>query len=163
VETRLEEQGKEEKPKFDRFAGRLELDEEQKGKSKAILVKGQEELLALLQQPLSDGTVFANELAEVFASGAEGDGKAQERLIGLFGRLMTEKVAGTEKTYVAAIEEMNQRMTDDLGRIMTPDQGKKFREWAVKPSDVEMDDGPLTRFILGKIQEKNQAKAAERK
>ena len=92
----------------------------------------------------------------MFADSAAGDKSAGEKMIQVYSRLMTEKVPGSETTYVEAIEDLNVRMTGDLGRMMTPDQAARFREWAVKPSDIEMDDGPLTRFIVERINQRSQ-------
>jgi hypothetical protein len=147
VENRLED-NKDEKPKLERFAAMLELDEEQTKKTREILTRGQEESLELLKRPLPDGTVFAEEIAEHFAASASGDTKGNEKMLKVFGRLYSEKVPGTDKTFIQVMDEGNARMTEDLGRIMTPEQGKKFRQWAVKPSDVELGNGPFERYIL---------------
>ncbi|GEM_PF-2600579 len=153
VRKKLENAEKEPKPSFERFAGRLQLDEGQKAAVKNMLVKNQERLLDYLSRPLEDGTIMVDALSEVFYQGMTDPEKAQAMGGNLFKRMLAEKVPGTEKTYLETVETMNDRLSGEMKRIMTQEQAEEFEAWAPKPVDIDLEDeGPLGRYVMEYIQ-----------
>lgn len=148
VQAKVQKEDSEPKPRFDTFAARLELDPTQVRQTQQLLERGQTDMLEIMKRPLPDGSNLADELAEAFSSAMDGSDEGKQKVAGVFQRLVTEKVPGTEKTYLETMEEMNRRLADDMCHLYSPSQVKKFREWGPKPSDIELDGGPFQQHIF---------------
>jgi hypothetical protein len=161
VQKRLQKGNPDPKPSFERFAARLELDESQKEAVKDALIRGQQELLDKIKLPLADGSVIVDDLAEAFYQSSMNPEEGQKHMMKVFGRLMVEKVPGTETTYLETIEEMNRNISTEMKSFMTDEQSKAFSEWSPKPIDIELDDGPLAQYIIGYIKKKEEENPRE--
>jgi hypothetical protein len=149
VQERLDQGGKgEEKPKFSQFAARLDLDEGQKTATSVILKQGKKELLEHLLKPLPDGTVLVDQFGEMLYKSSV-DPKAAEKEGGrIFMRLFSEKVPGTEQTFIEVIGDLNGRLKTDMEAHLNEEQKKKFDEWAPDPTDIELRDDPINSYLM---------------
>jgi hypothetical protein len=156
VQKRLEEDKEEKKPKFSQFAARLGLDDNQKQATSDILRRGKEELLEHLQKPLSDGKILINEFAEIMFQTSQNPKEAEKKGGQIFLRLFSEKVPGTEKTYIETIGELNGRIRSDMKACMNDEQKKKYDEWSPDPTDIELEDDPINRYLMDYIKRRKE-------
>ena len=101
------------KPKIDVFAKLLELTPKQRASAEFAIVQGQREIHGILDMPTADGSNLKDELVEIVAKGFAQPGKDHGwgRWI---GRVMGEKIPGTNETYGTRIEGREEPDARDL-------------------------------------------------
>jgi hypothetical protein len=156
VQKKLEDNRNDEKPKFSQFAARLDLDPHQRQAVQDILHRGKTELLEHLQRPLPDGTVLIDELADMYFMTSKDPKEAEERGKKVFMRLFSEKVPGTEKTYIEVFGELNGRLKTEMKDRMNDEQKKKYDEWSPNATDIELTDDPVNKYIMEYVKRKNE-------
>ena len=130
------------KPAMDVFAKLIELTPEQRRAAERVVVAGQHELHEILRLPTEDGTVLLDELVEIAARGIADPGK--DHGFGRWlGRVLSEKIPGTDQTYGARIEAVKQRMRAQFKRDWTEEQYREFEAWGVDPTEIQnVPDSP---------------------
>lgn len=133
------------KPPMDLFAKTLELTDLQREAAGQEIVRAQNDIKSILEIPAEDGTVFLEELVEVFASGMANPGKNAERSMKFFGRLLSEKVPGTDETYATRIDGVKRRVSATFKRDWNEKQYATFEMWQMDPTEVQgLEGSPWT-------------------
>jgi hypothetical protein len=156
----------EKKPSLDRFAAHLQLSDVQREAVQREVVRAQREIMDTLRQPAQDGTVFLEELVDVFVIGASGDqAKAGGKMIQLFARLTTEKIPGTDRTYAAHVDGIKAGVKESFRRDFSTEQYAAYQGMGVAEDPTEMQvPGSPWMELMQKVAEKlpeDQRKALE--
>ena len=125
------------KPSLDAFASTLELSDEQRAAAADGVVRSQGEIRDILMQPTEDGTVFYDELVEILAGNMAAPQKTAQRAQKFWARLFSEKVPGTDQTYVQRAEAVKQRLRDQFKRDWDDEQYARFEQWQMDPTEVQ--------------------------
>lgn len=148
------------KPAMDVFARVLELTEEQRAETERVIVEGQRQVHQILNTPTYDGTSLMDDLVEVFAKGIAEPGK--DHGFGRWiGRVLTEKIPGTDETYATRIESVKSTMRATFKRDWSAAQYREFEEWGVDPTEIEKVPGSPNEALGKRIVERATALGAE--
>jgi hypothetical protein len=139
------------KPLIETFASALELTDDQRHRTEQEIVRGQREMLDVLATPTWDGSVLLDELVETFAQSMAAPGKDAGRMMRLFGKLLTEKVPGTDETYGARIDAIKRSVKDTLRTVWQPEQYAEFEAWGVDPLEVKNVPGTPNAAIERRV------------
>ncbi len=142
------------KPSIDVFAETLELTDEQRAATEQEVLRGQRDIRSLLETPTEDGTIFLDELVEVIATGMAKPKEAQAGMMKLFGRLMNERVPGTNETYAARAEAVKQSVRRSFQRTWSEAQYERFKAWRMDPTEVQGIEGSPWQDLEGRIRER---------
>lgn len=149
------------KPTLDSFAEVLELDEEQREEVARDVVASQQEIRTILEIPAEDGTVFLDELVDILAGGIAKPGSGKERGAALFGRLMSEKVPGTDETYAMQAEAVKARLRASFQRAFNSRQYATFETWRMDPTEIKDIPGSPWKDLEGRVVERARALGAK--
>ncbi len=144
-------------PPLSAVAARLDLEEIERNQLEDILRRKKNEMMTLLQTPRADGTnlldEFSDELISLMASG-EADGQAGKKVfMKFFQRVASERVPGTEKTYLAEIIKMQQETRDAFKQALSPKQYQAFEVLAVPdPLEIKIPSEPIEVYIQQRAQ-----------
>jgi hypothetical protein len=148
------------KPPIDAFASVLELTDEQRAVTERVVIDGQRELHAILNTVTADGRNMMDELVEIAAKGMAEPGK-DHGWGKWIGRLVSEKVPGTDMTYAARIEGVKAAMRERFKREWTEEQYREYVEWGVDPTEVQNVPGSPNEAIFRRINERARQLGAE--
>ena len=148
------------KPPLTLFASTLELTPEQVADLQDQVRQGQFDLHAVLEIPMADGSVLMDELAEVVATGMArpGDGGGWPRFV---GRVMSEKIPGSDDTYAVRIEAIKTRLRETFRRDWSAEQYAEFEAWGVDPTEIQGIPGSPNEALLERIRERARALGAK--
>jgi hypothetical protein len=153
VEARLEEKLKQSgrkpgdndrKMALFELAKELTLDPAVQAKVSAIANTCKKEIFDILKTPRPDGTNAADDVIQAFTSG---NPEAAQKV---FGKLFTEKIPGTETTYVAAVARVQEKAHQGLSGAMGPDAYGKFQGMNLKPENIETGFDPWQDYLQQK-------------
>jgi hypothetical protein len=153
VEARLEEKLKKNEKKLgdnDRkmplfeLAKELTLDPAVQAKVSTIANTCKKEIFDILKTPRPDGTNAADDVIQAFTSGNKDE--AQK----IFLKLFTEKIPGTETTYVAAVARVQEKAGLGLSAAMGADAYGKFQGMNIKPENIETGFDPWADYLQQK-------------
>ena len=160
VEARLAGQEKEKKPPLSQFAAQLGLSDVQRDGVQREVLRGQVQIMEALKVPAADGTVFLDQLVDVFVDMASGPPEqAQARMVGVFSRLMTERIPGREETYSVHIETIKKGVSETFRRDFTPEQWVAYEKMGQDPTEIQVEGGPWQE-LMAKVGERVAAKQA---
>jgi hypothetical protein len=148
------------KPPIDAFATVLDLTDQQRAVTERVVVEGQRELHAILNTVTADGRNMMDELVEIAAKGMAEPGK-DHGWGKWIGRLVSEKVPGTDTTYAARIEAVKAAMRERFKREWTEQQYREYVEWGVDPTEVQNVPGSPNEGIIRRIHERARQLGAE--
>lgn len=100
-----------------------------------------DEIFRLARTPRPDGTTLADEIIDAFLSGNE------EAVKKGFMKLFSEKVPGTDTTYVVAVGRLQDQANADLQRILPPDSWMQYQHMNVKPDNIETSYDPWGEYV----------------
>jgi hypothetical protein len=153
VEARLEERLKKNErkwgdndrkmPLFD-LAKELTLDPAVQAKVAAISNTCKKEIFDILKTPRPDGGNAADDVVKAISGGN------QEEAQKLFLKLFTEKIPGTETTYVAAVARVQEKANQGLSAAMGPDSYGRFQGMNIKPENIETGFDPWQDYLQQK-------------
>jgi len=148
------------KPAMEVFASMIELTREQRESAERVVVEGQRELHRILGTTTADGTNLMDELVEIMASGIAQPGK--DHGFGRWvGRVMNEKIPGTNDTYATRIEALKNSMRATFEKEWTAEQYKEFKAWGVDPTEIDKVPGSPNELLGKRIMERAAALGAE--
>lgn len=124
------------KPEIRVFAKALGLTPEQQEAADRVVLEAQRETYSILETPTDDGRNLMTELVDLAAKGIAEPGKDHGWGKWL-GRIMTEKIPGTDQTHAERLETVKQRAQAEFKRTWTPKQYKEFEEWGVRPTEIK--------------------------
>ncbi len=135
------EQGGERKMPLHDLAKELGLEPLTQKQVSEIANMAKKDIFELLRTPRPDGTHLADDLLDAFMSGE------QERIQGIFLRIFTENVPGTNTLYVAAAGRIQETANQGLERAMGPDLYARFRHMNVRPENIETGYDPWGEYL----------------
>ncbi len=147
------------KPSLDLFAEALELTPAQVAALQDNVRRGQFEVHALLDIPTADGSNLMDELVDVVAKGmaTPGTDVGWGRLI---GRIMSEKIPGSDDTYAVRIESVKARLRETFKRDWRPEQYAEYEAWGVDPTEIQGIPGSPNEALMERIRERARALGA---
>jgi hypothetical protein len=136
------------KAPIDDLAKEISLDEKQKAEAKRIFDASRDETYALLKTMRLDG----GSLLDDFASALKSGGDPVETTKSLFARVFSEKVPGSDRTYLAEFIAIEQSVQEQLGRQLGAAQMKRLKGLHVDLLDVDTGYDPVGDYIRAKVQ-----------
>jgi hypothetical protein len=136
--------GGEKKPSLAQFGALLDLDEGQRSAVQAAVVKGQEEMIALLRTPTAGGRVPLDELLDALLGKPE---EMQPRMIEIFTLLGTEKVPGGGETYGQRSEALKRGVSESFRRQFRAEQFQEYERMGQDPLEIQVPDSPWIEVL----------------
>ncbi len=122
----------------------LALDPETQRRVAEIANRTKKEIFEVLKAPRADGTEMAGELIQAFLSGEP------EKTKQVFQRLFTEKVPGSEQTYLMTVAGIQDRARQLLKGTMGEAVYTRFEHMSVKPENIETGWDPWGEYVKEK-------------
>ena len=107
-----------------------------------VINTGKDESFALLKSPRQDGGNFVDDFVEAFRGG-----KAEEAAGKVWMRLFSEKIPGTEETYVSRIMAIQQDVNRSIQRLLTETQWKTFQHKSLDPLEIKTGHDPWADYF----------------
>jgi len=136
------------KAPIDDLTKELKLTDAQKTDAARIFDHSRDEAFALLKTQRLDGGSILDDYASALKSGAD----AQETTKQLFTRILTERVPGSDQTYLAEFIAMHQSVEEQLGSKLDAAQMKRLRSLRVDLLDVKTGYDPVGDYVRAKVQ-----------
>jgi len=153
VEARLEEKikkggkkngdGDRKMPLFE-LAKELTLDPAVQTKVASIANTAKKEIFDILKTPRPDGTNAADDLIKAFTSGDQAEGQK------FFQKMFTEKIPGTDTTYITAVSRVQEKANQGLAATMGADVFGRFQHMNLKPENIETGFDPWQDYLQQK-------------
>jgi hypothetical protein len=149
IEEKLKARGDSKKPGLggDRkmalhdLAKELPLDPKAQAKVAEIANEAKKEIFDIIKTPRPDGTNVADELIDTMLKGD------QAGLQQLFQRLFTEKIPGTQTSYLAGVGAAQDRARQLLQAAMGPEAYGRFEHMNLKPENIETGFDPFAQYV----------------
>ena len=123
------------------LAKELALDPKVQEKVAGIANTAKKEIFEIIRTPRPDGTNVADELIDVMV---KGDQAAAQQL---FQRLFTEKIPGTQTTYLAGVGAVQDRARQYLASAMGAESYGRFEHMNLKPENIETGFDPMGEYF----------------
>jgi hypothetical protein len=123
------------------LAKELALDPPTQGRVAEISDAAKRQILDIAKTPRPDGTSLADDLVNAMM---KGDEKAMKQM---FGKLFTDKIPGSDMTYLAAIGGIQKEAGDGLEQVMGSDTFGRFRHMNLKPENIETGFDPWAEYV----------------
>src|SRR5262245_32981405 len=136
------------KAPLDELATELKLNDTQKAEAKRIFERSRDDVFALVKTQRLDGGCILDDYAATLKGGAD-YGESTRQFI---QRLFTERVPGTERTYLADFIEIGQDVETQLARQFDKDQMRRFKSLRVDLLDVKTGYDPVGDYVRAKLQ-----------
>ena len=137
------EKKQDKKPTLAVFSDVLKLTDNQRSVVDKEVWIAQNEVRVILETPTEDGSILIDELVDVIAYGEAKHPEAGPRFIKWLGRVMSEKIPGTDVTYGADIEVIKNNTRSAFRSELTEKQYAEFESWGVDPTEIkEIENSP---------------------
>jgi hypothetical protein len=136
------------KAPLDDLAQELKLTDAQKAEAKRIFEHSRDEAFTLLKTQRLDGGSILDDYAAALKSGADPTETTKQ----LFSRIFTERVPGSDRTYLAEFVTMHQNVEEQLGGKLDAGQMKRLRALHVDLLDVKTGYDPVGDYVRAKVQ-----------
>ncbi|MHC5010970.1 MAG: hypothetical protein ACYTG6_08480, partial [Planctomycetota bacterium] len=136
VERKAEEmrvKAENKKPHIDLFTSMLELTDAQRAATEEEIMRGQQEVIGILDTVTDDGRNLLDELVEHVAVSVAKPGTPID-WGKWYGGVVSNQVPGTNQTYAARIEEVKASMRTTFRGIWSEEQYAEFEAWGVDPT-----------------------------
>ena len=130
-------------PLFD-LAKELTLDPEVQAKVASISNTCKKEIFDILKTPRPDGTTAADDLIKAFTSGDQQE--AQK----FFLKMFSDKIPGTETTYITAVARVQEKANQGLSQAMGSQTFERFKSMNIKPENIETGFDPWAEYLQQK-------------
>jgi len=130
-------------PLFD-LSKELALDPAIQTKVASISNTCKKEIFDILKTPRPDGTNAADELLTALTSGN------QEEAQKFFLKMFSDKVPGTDLSYVAAVGRIQEKANQNLSVTMGGPTFDKFKQMGIKPENIETGFDPWADYLQQK-------------
>lgn len=107
-----------------------------------VVNDGKRKSFELLKLPRADGTNLVDDLVNAFKSD-----KPEENVKAVFMRIFSEKIPGTDQTYLAGILKIGDEINQRLEQVLTPEQMTSYKHAGVGPLDVETGYDPFAEYL----------------
>ena len=136
------------KAPIDELSSELKLNESQKAEAKRIFDRSRDDVFALVKTMRLDGGCILDDYAATLKSGAD-PGESTRQFI---QRLFTERVPGSDRTYLAEFITIGQDVEEQLGRQFDKEQMRRFKALRVDLLDVKTGYDPVGDYVRAKLQ-----------
>jgi len=136
------------KAPIDDLATELKLTDAQKAQAKKVFDHARDETFTLLKTQRLDGGSLLDDFASALKSGAD----PAESMKAVFSRIFTEKIPGTDRSYLAEFIAMHQDVEEQLGRQFDAGQMKRLKTLRVDLLDVKTGYDPVGDYVRAKVQ-----------
>jgi len=136
------------KAPLDDLATELKLSDAQKAQAKKAFDHVRDETFTLLKTQRLDG----GSLLDDYASALKGGADPTESTKAFFTRIFTEKVPGTDRSYLSEFIAMHQDVEAELGRQLDAPQMKRLKSLRVDLLDVRTGYDPVGDYVRAKVQ-----------
>jgi len=130
-------------PLFD-LAKELALDPDVQIKVSSISNTCKKEIFDILKTPRPDGTNAADDLVKAFTSGDQAETQK------FFLKMFSDKIPGTDTTYVAAVARVQEKANQNLSVAMGGPTFDKFKQMGIKPENIETGFDPWSEYLQQK-------------
>lgn len=130
-------------PLFD-LAKELGLDPDAQTRVSSISNTCKKEIFDILKTPRPDGTSAADDLIKAFTSGDQAETQK------FFLKMFSDKIPGTDTTYVAAVARVQEKANQNLSATMGGPTFDKFKAMGVKPENIDTGFDPWTEYLQQK-------------
>jgi hypothetical protein len=130
-------------PLFD-LAKELMLDPAVQTRVASISNTCKKEIFDILKTPRPDGTNAADDLIKAFTSGDQAEGQK------FFAKMFSEKIPGTDTTYIAAVARVQEKANQNLSVAMGAPMFDKFKGMNIKPENIETGFDPWSEYLQQK-------------
>jgi hypothetical protein len=127
-------------PLFD-LAKELTLDPAVQTKVAALSDTCKKEIFEILKTPRPDGTNAADDLIKAFTSGDQQE--AQK----FFLKMFSDKIPGTETTYITAVARVQEKANQGLSQAMGSQTFERFKSMNIKPENIETGFDPWAEYL----------------
>ncbi len=126
------------------MAKELGLDAQTQAKVAEVANSAKKDIFEVARTPRPDGTNIADDLIQAMLSG---DGARAQQV---FVKLFTDKIPGTETTYLAAISGIQDRAREGLKGILGDSLYTRYEHMNVTPDHIETGFDPFAEYIKEK-------------
>ena len=102
------------------------------------------EIFDILKTPRPDGTNAADDLIKAFTSGDQQE--AQK----FFLKMFSDKIPGTETTYITAVARVQEKANQGLSAAMGTPTFERFKSMNIKPENIETGFDPWSEYLQQK-------------
>ena len=102
------------------------------------------EIFDILKTPRPDGTNAADDLIKAFTSGN------QEEAQKFFLKMFSDKIPGTETTYITAVARVQEKANQGLSQAMGQTTFERFKSMNIKPENIETGFDPWSEYLQQK-------------
>jgi hypothetical protein len=135
-------QGGERKMPLHDLAKELGLDPATQAKVAGIANTAKKEIFEVIKTPRPDGTCLADDLIAAVTGGNAED--AQK----VFSRIFTEKIPGTDTTYVTAVARIQEDARARLRAALGDATYERYQHMHVNPDHIETGYDPLAEYFV---------------
>jgi len=136
------------KAPIDDLTKELKLTETQKADATRVFNAARDASFTLLKTQRLDGGCMLDDLVAALKSGVDQEEAGRQ----FFKRIFTEKVPGTDTTYVAEYIDMEQGTSDALAQKLDAAQMKRLKSLHVNLLEVQTGYDPVGDYIRAKLQ-----------
>jgi hypothetical protein len=126
------------------LAKELALDPQTQARVAEAANRAKREIFDVLKVPRADGTEMAADLMQAFLSGDA------QKTTQVFQRLFTEKVPGSDQTYLAAVALIQDRARQTLRGTMGDAVYGRWEHMGVRPENIETGWDPWADYVKEK-------------
>jgi hypothetical protein len=136
------------KAPIDELAGELGLNDDQKQSATQIFNEARDETFVLLRTQRLDGGSLLDDFAAALKNGGDAPGATRQ----FFQRIFTEKVPGTDRTFLNDLISLRTDVQTALSNELEEGQMKKLGSLRVDLLDVKTGHDPIKDYIEARVQ-----------
>ena len=125
----------------------LGLTELQEDQMVQAIDTSQRGMFGVITTPRNDGTNLVDDIVKALQDPEDPQGKAQA----VFMKLFTDKIPGTEETYLARIMTEKKTLSEEFRKILTPDQMKKYERLGQDPHEIQTGYDPFGEYVAERL------------
>lgn len=123
------------------IAKELGLDAVTQAKIAEIADASKKQGFELTKIPRPDGSSLADDVVDAMLSGDSA------RMQKVFAKIFTEKVPGSDTTYLAAVLALHEEAYQKLQSVMAPEAYQKFRNMGISPDNIQTGYDPWAEYV----------------
>lgn len=136
-------------PPMNELAEELSLDPVQTEAAAAIFDRSHDDMLKLFSTPHPDGSSLLDDLAADIKSGTS-PAQARETFV---GRMMVEKVPGTDQAFITELFAMRQGVLEGLEEELDESQMQELKSLRVDLLNVKTEHDPVREYVIAKVRQ----------
>ena len=157
VEEKLGEQKKNEGPfgedkkrPMTEISKDLELTPQQEDQMVQMINDSKRAMFAEVSVPRNDGTNIVDDIVAALQDPVDPKEKAQA----VFMKLFSDKIPGTDETYIARIMKSKAALNEQFKTVLTPEQMKKYERLGQDPHEIQTGYDPFEEYVAERLGKK---------